>query len=316
MNLSIVIPTYNRSSLLSEAVDSILHHEPPVYEIVIVDDGSTDDTSTECDLFLQRKSSTQIVVVRQEKNLGAQKARNRGLEAATGNLVMFMDSDDVLAMNGVRLLLNRFQEYPNLDFVYGKVVKTDCYLRPLEKILPIGEPFSAAPRDVAGYHWHTMGAIYRKEYLAKVGPWNEELTGSQDWEFQARVKLSKGLYQFVDHVVGYWRDHDELRIGAKSFRCDYVESVAKACLEIHQKAVERNVLDAELERRLIKKLLLHAIEFSVNNHFDERNKYMCLALKRLVFNPFLKIFVYLLAHLSPRLDCFIWNKYSSRFNSV
>ena len=88
---------------------------------------------------------------------------------------------------------------------------------------------SRYPSEIAGYHWHTMGAIYRKSYLEIVGPWNVEMTGSQDWEYQARVKLAGGKRKFVDSMVGYWRQHGGDRVGTAKFRPDYVKSVMIGC---------------------------------------------------------------------------------------
>lgn len=217
MKLSIILPTFNRLDLLSEAIQSILHHQPWIYEIIIADDGSTDGTDTWCLKLKDTSPSTQIVISRSSKNLGAQKARNRGYQIAQGDVVMFMDSDDILAKDGVVPLLQQLERYPDLDYVYGNVVRTNAFLKPTAHVLPVGSSFSSNAAEIAGYHWHTMGAIYRKDYLQKVGPWNEKLTGSQDWEFQARVKLMGGVGKFIDHTVGYWRDHSAERVGTKNF---------------------------------------------------------------------------------------------------
>jgi hypothetical protein len=111
-----------------------------------------------------------------------------------------------------------------------------------------------------------------------VGLWNLDLTGSQDWEYQARVKLFGGRGEFVDVLVGYWRQHTGGRVGTRSFRPDYVHSVMKACDSIHRHATQASKCDCALERRLAKKLIVHAIEWGANGY--SQSKMDCLTQAR------------------------------------
>lgn len=315
MRLTIIIPSFNRAKLLTEAVQSIVSHRPVINEVVIFDDASTDETKMLCHKWQMSYSETHFVVSRGFRTEGAQVARNGGLRKATGDVVMFMDSDDVLSEDGVAPLLRQFQEHPNLDYVYGDVVKTNAALQPIEQTLPIGSQFSSEPIEVAGYHWHTMGAIYRKEYLRKVGPWNEQLTGSQDWEFQARVKLAGGTGKYIDHTVGYWRDHSADRVGTKKFRLDYVESVIKACLLIHEKAQSLGKLDKALEHRLMKKLLLHTLELSANGHSGLSKAYVKQAIDTLCFKDQFTLAIQIFALLPHQVDTVLFKTISSLLTS-
>ena len=306
MKLSVIVPTFNRDRLLSEAIDSILAQSPTVHEIIIIDDASTDHTQNLCQELEQKKLDTSIIIARNSKNQGAQVSRNLGLELSTGDAILFMDSDDVLTKNGVKPLLNKLENNHNLDYVYGQVLKTDFKLRPLENFEPIGSSFSTQPQEIAGYHWHTMGAIYRRQYLQKVGAWNEQLTGSQDWEFQARVKLTGGKGKFVKHIVGLWRDHSDARVGTKNFRYDYVESVISACLLIRDNSRKAGINDAHLERRIAKKILVHGLEYAVNGYRTER----CLSLHHVIetlhYDPAMQLVVHFWKTLSSNFDFILW----------
>lgn len=306
MKLTVVIPTFNRVRLLSEAVNSILSQSPVIHEIVIVDDASSDDTYSFCQKLQQKKLPTRIIVVRNSKNFGAPVSRNRGWKLSTGEAILFMDSDDVLTKNGVEPLLRELETNHNLEYVYGRVLRTDSQLQPFKNIEPIGASFSAEPTEIAGYHWHTMGAIYRKEYLQKVGCWNEQLTGSQDWEFQARVKLAGGRGKFVEHIVGLWRDHSDNRVGTKNFRYDYVKSTINACLLIRDKSRSIGMIDAYLERRLAKKILVHALEFAVNGYRKERCQSLSHAIETLQGNPMMQLVVRFWRNLSSNFDYIAW----------
>jgi glycosyltransferase involved in cell wall biosynthesis len=306
MKLSVIIPTFNRAQLLTEAVQSVLAHQPSVYEIIIADDASNDDTKLFCEQWQELEIPTRILVSRTENNLGAQVSRNRGMSMATGDCVLFVDSDDILAQNGLVPLLNELEQNKNLDYVYGQVIRVDSQLKPLNNIKPIGSIFSTNPREIAGYHWHTMGAIYRRKYLQKVGYWDERLTGSQDWEFQARVKMAGGKGKFIEHIVGFWRDHTEHRVGTKRFRHDYVESVIRTCIMIREQARQAGLIDASLERRLAAKILIHALEFSTHNCFQERQKSLDDAVETLEHNYLMRLLLRIWRLLPSQFDYIIF----------
>jgi len=270
MQLSIIIPVHNRADLLAEAIDSIIAQGLDSYEIIICDDGSTENIEAACDKFKLPKE--QLVFSRSEESHGAQVARNRGLSLAQGEFIMFMDSDDAVAENGLAPLIEALQADADLQYAYGKVSRVDETLSAIPEDIPVGTTFADTPSEIAGYHWHTMGAIYRKSYLEIVGPWNLEMTGSQDWEYQARVKLAGGKRVFVDSMVGYWRQHGGDRVGTAKFRPDYVKSVMIGCDSILHAARERGRCDLGLEKRLAKRLVVHALEWGANNHRHDRKK--------------------------------------------
>jgi glycosyltransferase involved in cell wall biosynthesis len=247
----------------------------PDAEFILVDDGSTDGTLELARTLQERYGKDRIVVIPLGGNQGAQVARNRGMDAARGEMILFCDSDDVLVASGVEALAEALIQNAHLDYNYGRVVMTDEVLRPLDGLGSIGSLFEDSPYEMAGYHWHTMGALYRKSYLEKVGPWNLALTGSQDWEYQARVKLAGGRGLFVDTLVGYWRQHEGGRVGARKFRPDYVRSVVTACDVILSGARVNGKCDRSLQRRLAKKLIIHALESGA--HGDQSLRRICLS---------------------------------------
>ena len=179
---------------------------------------------------------------------------------------MFVDSDDVVVSDGIEALAETLKDNLALDYAYGVVIRTDERLEPLVQNSTVGELFSNAPIDLAGYHWHTMGALYRSSYLKKVGLWNEALTGSQDWEYQARVKLAGGRGEFINKVIGYWRQHCNSRVGTNTFRPDYVKSVIATCLSIASHARANGKYDRALAHKLAGRMFRHGLEFSVHDY--------------------------------------------------
>ena len=94
---SIIIPTLNRKSFLKKAVDSVLAQTYTNFELIIIDDGSTDET----DKLISSYNDTRIAYMHQE-NKGVSNARNKGLKLAKGDFIAFLDSDDLVGMRKIR----------------------------------------------------------------------------------------------------------------------------------------------------------------------------------------------------------------------
>ncbi len=272
MKLTVVCPAYNREQLLPACVGPLMELPRDEIEVVVVDDFSTDNTGEVCARLAQEYGADRVRYSRMQRNEGAAAARNRGMAEAAGDCIMFVDSDDVPEPAGIAKLLSVLEARDDLDFAYGKVVVTDDELRPKTHRHPIGSTYADVPAEIGGYHWHTMGPIYRRRLIERVGPWNTDLTGSQDWEYQARVKISGARGEFVDTVVGYWRHHSGARVGAKKFRADYLESVMLSAEAVLQHAEKAGRADAALRRRLAKRLLVHAFEWGANGRTNDKRR--------------------------------------------
>jgi glycosyltransferase involved in cell wall biosynthesis len=273
--LTIICPSYNRGKCLPECVAPLMELPAEVAEVLVVDDCSEDGTREVCSELARRYGGDRVRYFRLDRNEGAPTARNHGVAHARGNYIMFVDSDDVPVAAGIRELVRTLETCRELDYAYGEVVLTDEELRPILGVAPVGNTYDGSSAGLAGYHWHTMGAVYRRSCLEKVGLWAPELTGSQDWEFQARVKAFGGKGCFVPVVVGYWRQHAESRVGTSTFRPDYVQSVMKACASILSHSRKAGKCDRVLEWRLARRLAVHAIGWGGAGHSQEQRA--CLA---------------------------------------
>ena len=117
--VSIVTPVYKAEKYLEPCIKSLINQSYKNLEIILVDDGSPDNCGKICDDWA--KKDERIVVIHQ-KNQGVSAARNSGLNTATGEYLMFLDSDDTLKTNAVEVLL-RTIEKDNVDFVVGSYLK-------------------------------------------------------------------------------------------------------------------------------------------------------------------------------------------------
>lgn len=108
MKLSIVIPTYNRAYLLPRAIESVLAQSYEDWELIVVDDGSTDDTEQ----VMQRMISPKIMYVKFDANQGVSAARNRGASVAHGTWVSFLDSDDAFIPGALMVISEEIEKTP------------------------------------------------------------------------------------------------------------------------------------------------------------------------------------------------------------
>lgn len=133
--VSIILPTYNRSQFLPEAIAAIRSQQLTDWELIVVDDGSTDDTSQVLPQLLQGMSQPYRYV--QQENLGAYAARNRGVAEARGNCIAFYDSDDLWLPHHLRSSWEVLQQHADVEWVYaagrivdwesGRVLQETCF---------------------------------------------------------------------------------------------------------------------------------------------------------------------------------------------
>ena len=114
--ISIIVPIYNASPYLHRCIDSLINQTIGNIEIILIDDGSTDNSLSICKEYATRDK--RVIVIEQENN-GVSVARNKGIECSNGEFILLLDSDDWLALNTVEILLNEQQIYNADCVVFG-----------------------------------------------------------------------------------------------------------------------------------------------------------------------------------------------------
>ncbi len=176
--VTIVIPVRNRVSLLPRLFSSLDGVDYPPLEVIIVDNGSTDDTLHLCQQFAAKSRHEAMVLL--EPIQGANRARNTGLQAAGGEWVCFFDSDDEFSPDFLSCLMPHAQRCDMLAFPTqmerdGKVWTRD--------FVPSGNVASQIITSTLNTH----GIIWRTDFLRTIGGWNEDLDVWQDWELAVRA---------------------------------------------------------------------------------------------------------------------------------
>jgi glycosyltransferase involved in cell wall biosynthesis len=206
--VSTIIPVHNRPQLLREAVASVLAQTYRPIEIVIVNDGSEDDTGAICEQLALEHAS--LITVIHQANSGPATARQAGLEHCTGEFIQYLDSDDLLLPNKFASQVAGPNNQPDCDVSYG-----------MTRRYRIGDPVADVPNRRTGEYietlfpsmlqsrwWNTSTPLYRRSICDRAGPWNPQLHNEEDWEFDCRVAALGTRLHFVPEFVSEHRDHE------------------------------------------------------------------------------------------------------------
>lgn len=199
--VSIVIPAYNQGHYLGVAVRSVLSQTFPDYEAIIVDDGSTDNTPEVAGAF----TDPRIRYVRQE-NRGLSGARNTGIRHAAGELVSFLDSDDLFLPEKLALLVEALRAQPDLGMVAGQALIIDEHGRPTGRAFTTPLPADSAQLLI----WnplHVGSVLARRAWLDRAGPFDETLRSYEDWDMWLRLARAGCRFGWVDQPVSLYRSH-------------------------------------------------------------------------------------------------------------
>ena len=160
--VSTIIPVHNRASLLQEAVASVLAQTHRPIEIIIVNDGSDDDTAAVAEQL--SRSSTDPIRVIHQANGGPGLARQRGLEAATGAFVQFLDSDDLLLPGKFAAQVKALLQAPECQICYGPSFEENHAVTPPQRLGPMrgtGQPRDTLfPLLLVERWWTTSTPLY------------------------------------------------------------------------------------------------------------------------------------------------------------
>ena len=118
--ISVVIPAYNSAVFLPDCINSIRQQSVPLHEIIVVDDGSSDNTGA-----VVKTLGGNIIYIKQE-NQGPAAARNHGIQQATGDWIAFLDADDQWIPNKIELQLNCLGKHPELQLIAGDMAETNA----------------------------------------------------------------------------------------------------------------------------------------------------------------------------------------------
>jgi GT2 family glycosyltransferase len=191
--ISVIIPTYNAAKFIRDAIQCVLDQDYPSVEIIVIDDGSTDNTGE-----IIQSIDADIRYYKQDNN-GAASARNRGIKDASSHLIAFLDVDDLWPENNLRVLVDELMDDPELQVVHGhaQLMMMDDETGKFEYV---GNPEESFP-------YYIGAGLYRRSVFQDVGLFDEELAFAEDTDWFERAKHLGIPVKRIDQVTLFVRRH-------------------------------------------------------------------------------------------------------------
>ncbi|HYC53548.1 MAG TPA: glycosyltransferase family A protein [Candidatus Binatia bacterium] len=195
LHVSCIIPAFNAERYLAAAIRSVLEQTRPPHEVVVVDDGSTDGTAE-----VAQRHGYPVRLLRQA-NAGPAAARNRGIRESRGDILAFLDADDLWEPDKLAAQLHRMHERPELDFC---VTMLRNFVSEELEDRRVRDPRLLEP--IAGFSLTTM--MVRRSSLDRIGLFDEALGHSDDTEWVIRAQDSGAVHELLPQVLARRRLHD------------------------------------------------------------------------------------------------------------
>jgi glycosyltransferase involved in cell wall biosynthesis len=209
--VSVIIPVHNRSGTLPAAVASALEQSYRPVEIIIVDDGSTDRTSQVAEGLAH--NNPDIVRVLRQENLGPGRARQTGLEAARGEFIQFLDSDDLLLPDKFSEQVAGLRADPEAGIAYGLTLAEDVTSGERRVTHGTDKPHRELfPAVLSGRLWATVSPLYRRTVCDAIGPWSDARI-LEDWDYDGRAGLLGVKLHYCGNAVAVKRQGFSVHAG-------------------------------------------------------------------------------------------------------
>ena len=202
--VSVIIPTYNRGWILKEAIESVLNQDYDAFELIVVNDGSTDDSR---DLL----AGFDNITVLEQPNQGVSAARNKGVAHAKGSFIAFLDSDDVWLPRKLAVQVDFFQQNPK-----ALVCQTqETWVRKGRRVNPGRRHQKQSgmffDRSLALCLVSPSAVIIKKSFFDEIGGFDESLLACEDYDLWLRINVHHPIY-LIDQplIVKRGGHHDQL----------------------------------------------------------------------------------------------------------
>lgn len=232
--VSVITPTFNRSRILKKAIDSILQQTYKNWELIIVDDGSTDDTKSVVESIKDKR-----IKYLYKENAGPCAARNYGIAHAKGEWITYLDSDDILFPNCIEVMIERLHENPDKVFAIprgkrsldlyenGKLIKTVDDSDDMPMAFTVKDMFMRNARFAC------LGFMHLRRLYDEGLRWDEQVDSMEDWEFMMSIgeKYPDGFLYVPEVLYDY---HQRFGGDGRCSDSDY-ETWAKVFEYVYQK---------------------------------------------------------------------------------
>ena len=217
-NVSIIMPCYNASAYLQEAIESVQTQSYRDWELIIVDDGSSDNSREIEREFVANDKRIHLI---EQPNSGACRARNNGIEHAKGEYIKFLDADDVLDKDCLQIQVEQIRRLqPNqIPFGdYGRINKEGKHISDYTFTTKMLQQLQSDPIAFTFFHWEVLITcpLHRKKQLQDIGLFDERLPRHQETDLHFRLALAGVEYvHYPIHTFDYREYESESRISSR-----------------------------------------------------------------------------------------------------
>jgi glycosyltransferase involved in cell wall biosynthesis len=223
--VTVIIPTYNRGSIVTDAIDSVISQTYRPIELIIVDDGSDDETERIATEYENKVRCEKYIYIKYiyKENGGAPSARNKGFEESIGDYIMFLDSDDILHPQAIEACVKAMRVRPFCNASWGKTSTVEFgpvqFTKfDIQEIIESKSEYDKIDDNLARFadtgEGTGGGILYRRSLCEAAGPWNEALRRGQDLEFNYRVACQNPSFVELSITLYYQRMHDSDQISS------------------------------------------------------------------------------------------------------
>jgi|GEM_PF-2576670 len=230
--VTVVLPTYNQVDYLKASIESVLRQTYPHFELVIVNDGSTDGTEA----FLKKLNHPKIKVIHQQ-NTQLPGALNTGFQASEGELLTWTSSDNYCAPYFLEAMVLAYHHHPDAGLIHGDFV----FMNENEQLLSRVSVPHMSLRSLIIRNEGNAAFLYPREVMNEIGLYDTELLGAEDWDYWIRIAEIRPLVHVPD-ILYYYRLH------GKSMQSTMRPKVDASVTKLFQKTLKRHGDELQLER--------------------------------------------------------------------
>lgn len=240
--ISVIIPAYNATAYIVEALDSVFAQTSPAHQVIVVNDGSPDTPQLEQVLAPYRDRITYLV----QENRGLSGARNTGLRAATGDLIALLDADDIWLPNYIEIQTAFLREHPEYDLVYCNALFFGDSIydgkQYMEVCPSVGEASAAA---IISRQCHVFVAVTARTQVLQSLGFNESLRSCEDFDCWLRLTAAGYKIGYHHNILVRYRKHKASLSANPTAMADYNLRVLNMSLPLWPEASpEANLLRA------------------------------------------------------------------------
>ena len=240
MKISVVIPTFNRISLVARAIDSVLKQSLNPYEIIVVDDGSDDGTS---EMIQNKYKSIKLI---QQQNNGVSAARNNGIKHAKGDWIALLDSDDEWIEKKLENQVDRLIKTPEYDFCHTNEIwiRNGVRVNQRKKHEKYGGYIFDKCLDICRIS--PSSVLFRKNILDHVGWFDDQLPVCEDYDLWLRITAEYRIL-FIDDplIIKYGGHDDQLSHGVEGIEFFRIKSLENL-LEKSELSTDNRILSIQM----------------------------------------------------------------------